>query len=81
LTYVVALVPVSSALYGALTCMIAASARLVHASRDAKVALWVVSGGIAENPMRKVRGARRPLGAVLFSEHAIASTPAQSNAN
>jgi hypothetical protein len=81
LTYVAAVVPLRSALYGALTCKIAASARLVHASSDAKVDACVVSGGIAENPMRKVRGERCALGAVLLSVQASVTIAASGRAD
>src|ERR1700741_1292751 len=39
-------------------CMIAASARVVHALSEANVDRCVESGGMAEKPMRKVRGSR-----------------------
>jgi hypothetical protein len=50
--------------------MIAASARRVHASSEAKVDCCVESGGIAEKPIRKVRAVRCALGAVPLSEQA-----------
>src|SRR3954462_13522911 len=60
--------------------MIAASARAVQASRDAKVDRCVESGGIAEKPMRKVRGVRCALGAVPLSPHATRRLAAMANA-
>src|SRR5262245_29361149 len=55
LTYVAAVVPASSTLYGTLTCMIAASACGVHALIVASADSFVGCGGFAEKPIRNVR--------------------------